>query len=48
MARILYSQGTGHKNTVYCVAYARDGKRFASGGYEVNIPFMGTFAQIFT
>ena len=22
----------GHKNTVYCVAYSSDGKRFASGG----------------
>lgn len=21
----------GHKDTVYCVAYSRDGKRFASG-----------------
>ena len=24
----------GHKDTVYCVAYARDGKRFASGGAD--------------
>ena len=24
----------GHKDTVYCVNYARDGKRFASGGAD--------------
>ena len=24
----------GHKDTVYCVAYAKDGKRFASGGAD--------------
>ena len=24
----------GHKDNVYCVAYARDGKRFASGGAD--------------
>eukprot|EP01079_Euglenida_sp_SAG-EU17-18_P011137 gene11137-300_t len=24
--------GNGHQDTVYCVAYSRDGKRFASGG----------------
>lgn len=24
----------GHKNTVYCVTYSKDGKRFASGGYD--------------
>ena len=23
----------GHKDTVYCVSYAKDGKRFASGEY---------------
>jgi intraflagellar transport protein 122 len=31
---ILITQG--HKNTIYCVAYAKDGKRFASGGYETS------------
>lgn len=25
---------TGHKDTVYCVAYASDGKKFASGGAD--------------
>jgi intraflagellar transport protein 122 len=25
---------SGHKDNVYCVAYARDGKRFASGGAD--------------
>lgn len=24
----------GHKDTVFCVAYARDGKKFASGGLD--------------
>jgi len=24
----------GHKDTVYCVAYAKDGKRFASGSAD--------------
>ena len=24
----------GHKDTVYCVNYAKDGKRFASGGAD--------------
>ena len=27
----------GHKETLYCVAYARDGKRFASGGADKTI-----------
>ncbi|KAK2571545.1 Intraflagellar transport protein 122-like protein [Acropora cervicornis] len=27
----------GHKDTVYCVAYARDGKRFASGGADKSV-----------
>ena len=27
----------GHKKTLYCVAYARDGKRFASGGEDKTI-----------
>jgi len=27
----------GHKDIVYCVAYAKDGKRFASGGADKNI-----------
>ena len=27
----------GHKDTLYCVAYARDGKRFASGGADKTI-----------
>ncbi|XP_020611190.1 intraflagellar transport protein 122 homolog isoform X2 [Orbicella faveolata] len=27
----------GHKETVYCVAYARDGKRFASGGADKSV-----------
>ena len=26
----------GHKDTVYCVSYAKDGKRFASGMYIVS------------
>ena len=25
---------SGHKDTVYCVAYAKDGKRFASGSAD--------------
>lgn len=25
---------TGHKDTVYCVCYAKDGKKFASGGAD--------------
>lgn len=24
----------GHKDTIYCVAYANDGKKFASGGAD--------------
>ncbi|XP_048590687.1 intraflagellar transport protein 122 homolog isoform X2 [Nematostella vectensis] len=27
----------GHKETVFCVAYARDGKRFASGGADKSV-----------
>ncbi|XP_066100588.1 intraflagellar transport protein 122 homolog isoform X2 [Saccopteryx bilineata] len=27
----------GHKDTVYCVAYAKDGKRFASGSADKNV-----------
>lgn len=27
----------GHKDTVYCVCYARDGKRFASGGSDKTV-----------
>jgi intraflagellar transport protein 122 len=27
----------GHKDNVYCVAYAKDGKRFASGGADKNV-----------
>jgi intraflagellar transport protein 122 len=27
----------GHKKTLYCVAYAKDGKRFASGGEDKTI-----------
>jgi len=27
----------GHKDTLYCVAYSRDGKRFASGGADKTI-----------
>lgn len=27
----------GHKDVVYCVAYAKDGKRFASGGADKNV-----------
>ena len=27
----------GHKDTVYCVTYAKDGKRFASGGADKNV-----------
>lgn len=29
---VVFTRGTGHKGTVYCVGYAKDGKRFASGG----------------
>lgn len=29
--------GAGHKDEVYCVAYSRDGKRFASGGADKTI-----------
>ena len=29
--------GVGHKDEVYCVAYSRDGKRFASGGADKTI-----------
>ena len=27
----------GHKKTLYCVAYAKDGKRFSSGGEDKTI-----------
>ncbi len=27
----------GHKDTVYCVAYSRDGKLFASGGADKTV-----------
>ena len=27
----------GHKDTVYCVAYAKDGKLFASGGADKTV-----------
>eukprot|EP00282_Hemiselmis_andersenii_P015967 CAMPEP_0114129596 /NCGR_PEP_ID=MMETSP0043_2-20121206/11561_1 /TAXON_ID=464988 /ORGANISM="Hemiselmis andersenii, Strain CCMP644" /LENGTH=1170 /DNA_ID=CAMNT_0001222885 /DNA_START=82 /DNA_END=3591 /DNA_ORIENTATION=- len=27
----------GHKDTVYCVSYSNDGKRFASGGADKNV-----------
>mmetsp|Transcript_33085 Transcript_33085/g.104621 ORF Transcript_33085/g.104621 Transcript_33085/m.104621 type:complete len:1177 (+) Transcript_33085:130-3660(+) len=27
----------GHKDTVYCVTYSKDGKRFASGGADKNV-----------
>lgn len=27
----------GHKDIVYCVAFAKDGKRFASGGADKNV-----------
>ncbi len=27
----------GHKDTVYCVTYARDGKRFASGSADKSV-----------
>ena len=27
----------GHKDTVYCVDYSKDGKRFASGGADCTI-----------
>ena len=27
----------GHKKTLYCVAYAKDGKRFASGGEDKTV-----------
>jgi intraflagellar transport protein 122 len=27
----------GHKDTVHCVAYSRDGKRFASGGADNTV-----------
>ena len=30
----LLSSIPGHKDTVYCVAYAKDGKRFASGSAD--------------
>lgn len=28
---------TGHKDTVYCVCYAKDGKRFASGSADKTV-----------
>jgi len=27
----------GHKGTVYCVAYSKDGKQFASGGADKTV-----------
>ena len=27
----------GHKEAVFCVSYARDGKRFASGSLDKNV-----------
>ena len=31
----------GHRGSVYCVAYSRDGKRFASGGADKTGPVGG-------
>ena len=31
---VLLNSLKGHKDTVFCVAYARDGERFASGGAD--------------
>eukprot|EP01006_Ploeotia_vitrea_P032643 TRINITY_DN64821_c0_g1_i1.p1 TRINITY_DN64821_c0_g1~~TRINITY_DN64821_c0_g1_i1.p1 ORF type:complete len:1202 (-),score=127.96 TRINITY_DN64821_c0_g1_i1:106-3711(-) len=35
----------GHKDTVYCVAYSRDGKRFASGGADKTVIIWTTKAE---
>ena len=33
----LQSSLRGHKGTVYCIAYQKDGKRFASGGADKRV-----------
>ena len=33
----LHQSLKGHKDTVYCVAYAKDGKRFASGSADKSV-----------
>ena len=35
----------GHKDTLYCVAYAKDGKRFASGGADKNVIIWSSRAE---
>lgn len=35
----------GHKDTVYCVGYSRDGKRFASGGADKTVIIWTTKAE---
>jgi WD40 repeat protein len=34
---VTWNLNAGHKDSVYCVAYSRDGKRFASGGADKTI-----------
>ncbi|PSN54470.1 Intraflagellar transport protein 122 [Blattella germanica] len=34
---LVYDTTNGHKDTVYCVCYARDGKRFASGSADKTV-----------
>lgn len=33
----LFNCFKGHKDTVYCVCYAKDGKKFASGGADKSV-----------
>lgn len=39
MDHLIFFSGrfTGHKGTVYCCAYAYDGKRFATGGSDKSV-----------
>lgn len=34
---LVFCRLKGHKDTVYCVTYSKDGKRFASGGADKNV-----------
>jgi intraflagellar transport protein 122 len=35
----------GHKDTVYCLSYAKDGQRFASGGADNSVVIWSSEGQ---